>query len=406
MKKGLLITLDFWPRTGGVASHYQGLVENVHEVQISVLTPEIKEKPKSSAPHASLYQRPFFFHFFWPKWIKIIFEIIKLEEKNNFDFFIVGDILPVGTAVWFTSFFLKKPYFVFIHGTDITLATRSLFKTYLSKKILSRATGVFANSKITKSKILALDRDEEKIHILYPALPQNVILRILTKSGDEESIPPFVKGGSKPIFKRSLRSLDPSAATRPQDDNIVFTFLSIARLVERKGIQFVLSALGKLKREKILKNFQYIIIGNGPEKERIFEKIKEENLENEVVLLDQAGDEEKFEWFSRADVFILTPYEVNRDYEGFGIVYLEAQAFGVPIIASKTGGVPEAVPDGEVGILVENPKDFSQIADAIKKLLADKERMKKFSTYGRLRTKEFTWEKRAKEFEEIVKKWV
>ncbi len=374
MKKGLLVTLDFWPRTGGVASYYQGLLENTRAFDISVLVPKMSEKPMSFEPHLHIFRRPFFFKYFWPKWGRLFVELWRLHKKNTFDFFLVGDILPVGTVLLIFSYFIRKPYFVFIHGTDITLATRSFFKTFLAKKILFHAEKIIANSKVTQKRILDLGLQKEKIRVLYPALSSTVVNNVKNLAVKENVI-----------------------------------FLTIARLVERKGILFVLSALGTLKKDNILKDFQYVIIGNGPEKEKILQKIQEEDLEKNVILLDHATDEEKWNWLSRASLFLLTSWKPivsknRKDYEGFGIVYLEAQAFGLPIIASRTGGISEAVPDGEVGLLVENPENISELSDCIKNLLSDKTLMQKFSENGKIRAKEFTWEIRAKKFEEILNK--
>lgn len=371
MKKGLLITVDFWPRTGGVATYYASLLSHVREFEPVVLTTELPDHFQNT-PHPKYHvlRAPFFFGHFWPKWLRLLGRLWQLQKKEHFDFFLVGDILPVGAAVWIFSKISKKPYMVFLHGTDFVSATKFPRKRWLAKKILQGTKLIVANSKATQERIISLDCELGDISVVYPAVP---------KALHERLTRPFLSRPSELQGKKIL--------------------LSVSRLVERKGIEFILDALKKLD-EDIL----YVIIGDGPLREKLENKIKAEGLSGRVLLLLDASDEKKWHWFSWADLFVLAPYEPQEDYEGFGIVYLEAASFGLSVVASRSGGIPEAVIDGETGILVDDPKNIFELARAIKKLLADPTRRKLLGENAQRRAKEeFLWDHQAKIFEETLR---
>jgi phosphatidylinositol alpha-1,6-mannosyltransferase len=150
--------------------------------------------------------------------------------------------------------------------------------------------------------------------------------------------------------------------------------LTVARLVERKGHLKVLDALAKVP------NATYHIVGDGPMLGAIQAKVNELGLGDRVTITTNAGDEQLPDIYRAADVFVMPTTKTEHDREGFGIVYLEAQLFGVPVIATRHPGVDEAVHDGEGGILV---------SDSPQELLAALERLKdqttrsKFGARGR-----------------------
>ncbi len=141
--------------------------------------------------------------------------------------------------------------------------------------------------------------------------------------------------------------------------------LSIARFVPRKGIDQTIRALATFQEtERPI----YAVIGNGEDADRL------RTLANElgvaVTWLPAVLDDEKWLWLAAADVFVLPGRDEGDDIEGFGIVYLEAAAAGIPVIAGKSGGAPEAVQDEETGLLVDGTS-ASEIAEALRRLLGD-----------------------------------
>ena len=128
----------------------------------------------------------------------------------------------------------------------------------------------------------------------------------------------------------------------------------MGRLTVRKNQQAVIKVLSELK--KTHDNILYLIIGTGPEKNVLIELSKSLGLKDEVKLIDDASDLQKIELLSLSDIFILPTIKLAQDIEGFGIVLLEAQALGLPIICGKSGGELEAIKENSTALVVDANK--------------------------------------------------
>lgn len=144
--------------------------------------------------------------------------------------------------------------------------------------------------------------------------------------------------------------------------------LSIARLVPRKNISTILRAVASLHQE--FPSLQYHIIGDGPERETLQKLAGTLGITDHIVWHGRATDTERRALLQRAQLFALVPVilEGGADIEGLGAVYLEAAAAGLPIVAAGTGGVSDAVRDGQNGKLV-HPENVSEVAGAIREYL-------------------------------------
>jgi len=127
-----------------------------------------------------------------------------------------------------------------------------------------------------------------------------------------------------------------------------------------------------------------VIVGTGLDRERIEALIKELSLEKNVLFMGKIPDSELGIYYALCDIFIMISRSGSRRVEGFGLVYAEAGVYGKPVIAGRTGGVPEAVKDGHNGILV-NPFSVDEVEMAIRKLLSDPDLARKMGANGRKR---------------------
>jgi glycosyltransferase involved in cell wall biosynthesis len=149
---------------------------------------------------------------------------------------------------------------------------------------------------------------------------------------------------------------------KPENPRILF----VGRLVERKGVIYLIWAMRILKERGIRAELR--IVGEGPLMESLKNSAKD--LDS-VKFLGKLSTEELMEEYKRADIFVLPSIVDSRgDTEGLGVVLLEALSFGLPVIASNVGGIPDIVEDGKTGLLVPE-KDPVAIADAIEKLLSN-----------------------------------
>ena len=138
------------------------------------------------------------------------------------------------------------------------------------------------------------------------------------------------------------------------DHKIVLLTLGRLESYERcKGFDEVMELLPKLS--EVIPNIVYLIAGEGSDRERLEEKVKSLNISDRVIFTGFITESEKADHYSLADVFVMP-----SKGEGFGFVFLEAMACGIPVVASKVDGSREAVRDGLLGIIV-NPDDPEEI---------------------------------------------
>jgi len=169
------------------------------------------------------------------------------------------------------------------------------------------------------------------------------------------------------------------------------TLITVGRLVKRKGVYWFLTAAFP----KLPANYNYTIVGDGPEKMKITTFIKNNNLHSRVKLVTAANDDEVRALYADTDVFVMPNIHVKHDVEGFGLVALEAAATGLPVIASRVEGIADAIHHGKNGYLV--PEKDSQ---AFKRRMEtiDAKVGRRFSAYTR---KNFSWTNVTKKYLEL-----
>jgi len=167
--------------------------------------------------------------------------------------------------------------------------------------------------------------------------------------------------------------------------------LTLSRLVERKGIDKTIEAIALVRRE--IPDVVYVIAGNGPYRHTLEELVKKLRLQDNVVFTGYVCEDKKASYYNAAEIFVM-PNRVleNGDVEGFGIVFLEANAYRKPVIGGRSGGVIDAIIDGKTGLLV-NPTDTKEIASAIIRLLSNEDYATQLGFQGRKRVeRDFNWE--------------
>ena len=227
--KILLITMEWPPFRGGVGNYYFNLTQELAKqgMELQVLIPQAKLEIESQKPNLTVSVCPFFYKFFWPKWLKLYFEIKKTVKKFKPDLIWVGQVLPVGEAVYLIKQRFKIPYFVSAHSLDILLPQKNFRKDKILKKILDKAEFITANSEFTKKELQNLENSDKKIEIIYPC-PNIKNNGLIKKQGNQKIL------------------------------------LTVGRLVKRKGQGKVIEVMPKLLLD--FPDLTYLIIGNGPEK--------------------------------------------------------------------------------------------------------------------------------------------
>jgi phosphatidylinositol alpha-1,6-mannosyltransferase len=180
--------------------------------------------------------------------------------------------------------------------------------------------------------------------------------------------------------------------------------LSVGRLVRRKGHLSVLQALPQVLRE--IPDLEYAIAGAGPMEGELKAATARLGLQDKVRFLGVVDPLDLPREFARSDCFVLPNADdpVTGDTEGFGIVFIEASAHGLPVIGGRTGGTEAAILDGETGLRVEG-SDPRAVASAILRILKDPALAQRYGKQGReFVLTQMRWPARAKRLLEIVEK--
>ncbi|MCK5320057.1 glycosyltransferase family 4 protein [Candidatus Parcubacteria bacterium] len=355
--KTLLFTIEYPPFKGGVSNYYGNLVKYWPEKNnITVL---------DNNSGALLCNK------IWPKWLPAFWRFVKLNKQKKFDHVIAGHLLPLGIILYIYSIFNKISYSIVIHGMDINYALRKSRKKAISFKILKKAKNIFCANSYTAGLVKDfMDQENHgKIKVVNPGIDVSIN---------------FNKYQNEKILKKY----------NLQDKIVLFT---ISRLVKRKGQDKTIEALKKIYM--VNSDIHYFIAGIG-EDEMYLKEIA--GICPNIHFLGLISNDEKWQWLKSSDIFIMPARDIKGDFEGFGIVYLEAALASLPVIGGNAGGVKDAIFDGETGLLVD-PRNVDDIAGAILKLAQDKELRKKMGAQGRKRAiRDFEWSRQIRKIYKYI----
>ena len=256
----------------------------------------------------------------------------------------------------------KKKYMVFIHGEDIfqnTFGPRNYFRKNNIKRILYGSEKVITVSSYMKRVISDAYEIEEKIEVLH-------------------------NGVDLSLFKAEDRTYTKKIKT-----------ISAGFLIPRKANEYVLKSLAKVRKVGI--DFEHTIAGDGPEKQKLEGLAKDLEIGDRVNFIGPYEHKKFPQILSKQDIFILPSWD-----EAFGVVYIEAMAMGLPVIAANDAGAVDIINDGKDGYLVM-PRKVKDISDAIIKYQAlSPEEKEKMSINALKKSEAFTWKKNAENLAKII----
>lgn len=350
--KPLLVTIEYPPYKGGIANYYGNLAASWPGSEtLAVLNNNQNELMAAGG--------------FW-SWRRAFKTIKNRVKKEGLDYILVGQVLPLGTAVWALSFFCPIRYAVIFHGMDLNYSLRRPRKRFLTRMIINRADKIICANSYVKAELAKY----------YPRGSAKAII-----------INPGIGGEIFPVRAETSRRLKEDYGLGENGRPIVL--FTLGRLVKRKGVDKVIAALSSLP-DQLLDNLKYVIAGSGPD-QKYLQALIPDRLKDKIIFLGELSEEEKWAWLNLCDIFIMPARNIQGDYEGFGIVYLEANLCAKPVIAGLAGGMADAVLDSYNGLMVD-PEDPASIKDAIIKLAADKDWRDKLGRQGQARAlKEFKW---------------
>src|SRR5208283_3792976 len=256
---------------------------------------------------------------------------------------------------------------VYCHGEEIPQLDRYKYQPRVRNRIYLNADAVIAASEFTQNNLIRLGVPDDRICKIVPG-----------------------------VDSERFRPLPPRADLVERfglQGKIVV--LTVARLVPRKGHRVSLEAFNKICNE--IPAAHYLIVGTGPEEPRLRQMVNEAGLNNRVTFAGYVPAEQLPDIYNLCDIMMMpNRQESDGDVEGFGIVFLEANAAGKPVIGGRSGGAIEAIAEGKTGFLI-NPEDSDELAMALRRLLLDRRLREEFGREGARRAQtEFSWISRAR----------
>jgi phosphatidyl-myo-inositol dimannoside synthase len=373
MTSVLFVTNDFGPRAGGIETFIIGLIERLPKGSVVVYT--------SSQPDTDSYDAQWLADF----GVKVIRDrqrillptprvaraVGALSREGKMQVACFGAAAPLGLLAPTLRRAGVKKIVALTHGHEVWWA--KVFPFSLAMSRIGRSVDVitylgdFTRNAISRS---------------LPASAQESMVRI-APGIDVEHFSPEADGSEL----RTELGLDSKRV-----------IISVGRLVHRKGQDRLIQAMPEIV--KTIPNAHLVLVGQGPYREKLESFVRECGVNDHVSFIGRIAYKELPRYFRIGDVFAMPSRSRFRglEVEGLGIVYLEASACGLPVIAGNSGGAPDAVLEGKTGLVVDGT-DVAAIAKACIELLSDPDRSQAMGQAGRKWIEQsWSWDLWAKEF--------
>ncbi|MEZ5380868.1 MAG: glycosyltransferase family 4 protein [Microthrixaceae bacterium] len=338
--KHLLVTNDYPPKVGGIQSYLWELWRRLDPDDVTVLcTPHEGDHAFDAAaphriertrdpvllPHPGLARR-----------------IETLARDCGAELLVLDPALPLSLLGPSLGQRLGLPWVIVLHGAEITVPGRIPLSAPLLRRVLRAADGVVAAGGYPLAEAERAAGGPLRNVVVPPGVDTADIVPLTA----EERVD----------VRRRLGVGDQSA--------LVF---GLSRLVPRKGFDVLIEAVHALARQGA--DVALAIAGDGRDRRRLHRLAAQGP--GHIELLGRVSDAHRAEYYGAADVFAMLCRDrwLGLEQEGFGIVFLEAAAAGVPALAGRSGGSHEAVAHGDTGLVVDDPEDATAVAAALARLV-------------------------------------
>jgi phosphatidylinositol alpha-1,6-mannosyltransferase len=383
----MLLAQDFPPMGGGIARLHGELARRFPPGELIVSTPADRDASEVDGTFPAVIDRlPISARstkalpgvLLWSR------RAASLARQHRTRFVYCGNVKPAGYAARWVYERVRVPYGLLLYGGDLLSEQhkirQSTFKRHTARVIFGGAAVLVAISNWTRDLTLSvlselgLDAHRQR-------------LRVVHMGTDPTQFRPGVETATL-----RTRAEFPDGGTR--------WLVTVARLEQLKGIDTVIQALPAILQRA--PDVGYVIAGRGPDRERLERLAQELGVADRVRFLGLVGDQDLPAVYNLGSVYLGMSRRVGRmDVEGFGISLVEASACGLPVVAGNSGGIPDAVRDGETGILVP-PEDPAALADAVCRLLTNRELATQLGQNGRRVVEtHFNWDRVVRDLRSI-----
>lgn len=369
----LLAVNDFPPLLGGESTLYHGLARHLARGEAIVLAPRAAgcEAIDARLPvevvrrwlpgHGGALRRV-------ARSCLGAVHLAALLLRRRFDYLVCGQLLSIGAPMAVLARLCRIRYAVLVHGADLAdYADREPWGR-LARFVVAHAHTVVANSRFTASLV---DR-------LLPGAARRII--VLPMGVDPAPL---------------VRQDDVRALRRAHAIGDGPVLLSVSRLVPMKGHDVVIEALPRLLGR--VPDLSYVIVGEGPHRGRLQDLARQRGVASRVIFAGRVAADALPLYYALATLFVQLSRATGEydGLEGFGLSCLEAASHGLPSVAGRSGGVPEAIADGESGLLVP-PEDAEGFAATVERLLSRPAELARLAEGARRWAASHPWEASAR----------
>ncbi len=283
--------------------------------------------------------------------VSAVFCALKLFRRYRFRYIEWGHGYDF-PALLVLSYLLPIQFFLYLHGDDLLCPSKNSLFQKIFEWTLNRAQATACNSQFTQNYLSQNFRVQTPSYVIHPSVRPG-------KFGSAAVLE------QAPLFRAKVRARYNIPAS-------AVVILTVGRLVRRKGFDRVIQQLPALKAAGL--EVYYLVAGRGAMEAELRQMAIALEVADQVIFAGYVPDSQLAEFYAASDLFAMLTFfdPSSQSIEGFGIVYLEAGYFGKPVLASRVGGVEDAVQDGKTGILV-NPDSEAEIYTALEQLCRDPE---------------------------------
>jgi phosphatidylinositol alpha-1,6-mannosyltransferase len=371
-----LVTNDFPPRPGGIQNYLHALVTNLPADDVVVYAPAWPHLPESHEEFDARQSFPVYRH---PTSLMLpTADVAKRAEQ------IIRD--ERCGAVWF--------------GASAPLALLApRLRAAGAKRVVASTHGHEVGWSMLPGARQALRRIGDTVDVLT-FVSRYTRSRFAAAFGPNAALEHLPPGVDADLFRP-----DPAARAQIRHRHGLGerpTMVCVSRLVTRKGQDMLIKAMPLIRRR--VPDAALLLVGGGPDRDRLRDLAARAGVTEHVVFTGSVPWSEIPAHYAAGDVYAMPSRTRGRglDVEAFGLVYLEASATGLPVVAGRSGGAPETVREGVTGHVVDG-RDLIELAEVLAGLLADPERAGKLGTAGREWVRgEWCWPDLADRFAALV----
>ncbi|MGI9144549.1 MAG: glycosyltransferase family 4 protein [Candidatus Planktophila sp.] len=376
-KKILLVTNEFGPRTGGIETFVIGLLERIAGHKVFVFT----SNQGDTTSYDKNWQEEFGVtvirdrrRILLPSW-RVTRVAKKIVSEQKIEVVIFGAAAPLGLMGGALRKSGVKKIVALTHGHEVWWA--KIFPFNLAINRIGRISD----------------------HLTYLGeFTRNAISKALAKK-DAQAMVKIAPGIDTGHFIPQPDSMAKRISLGLENKKII---ISVGRLVHRKGQDKLIEAMPMIIKR--IPNAHLLLVGEGPYRGHLENLVRKLNLQENVTFAGRILFDKLPSYLSAADLFAMPSRSrfFGLEVEGLGIVYLEASACGIPVVAGNSGGAPDAVLDGITGLCVDGT-NVEQIASAVIEICSDAQRASEMGANGRnWIVDQWRWEIWSKEFNSLL----